>query len=221
VKVVRSPTARSVALRADPARSQVCLVIPKRMSEKTAWKFADGNREWIAGCLAKMEKPVPFVHGAKIPVFGIERTLKIIKTDARTTDIQLTETTLEVRTSREDPSRNIKDYLYKLLMQTIEPMWQGHCKTLKKNVYKVVLRDTHARWGSCVPAGKLMFCWRLVFAPMDVVDYVVAHECAHLVHMNHSDRFWNLCDELSINMEDSRLWLNVYGDKLMMYGLAR
>ncbi len=168
-----------------------------------------------------MEKPVPFVHGAVIPVFGKPRTLHIIPHDARTTKITLSDDRLEVRTNREDPSSNIKDFFYALLRETIDPMWKGHCATLKKSVYQVSIRDTRGRWGSCVPAGKLMFCWRLVFAPMDVVDYVVAHECAHLVQMNHSDKFWKLCDELSIDMAGSRQWLNDNGDKLMMFGLRR
>lgn len=171
--------------------------------------------------MANMEKPVPFAHGAQIPVFGIPRTIKIIPHTSRTTDITLTDDALEVRTSRADPSSNIRDFLFSLLRKTIEPMWKGHCATLNKTVYQVVLRDTRCRWGSCVPAGKLMFCWRLVFAPMVIVDYVVAHECAHLVQMNHSKKFWDLCDTLSIDMDNSRAWLNANGDKLMMYGLTR
>ncbi len=221
VKLVRSPTARRVALRADPARAVICLVIPKRTSEKTAWRFAHENRDWIEERLGMMEKPVPFVDGAVIPVFGIDRTLRIKHTQAKTTEIVLGDDTLDVYTSRPDPSANIKQFLWKMMEETARRIAHKKAAQINKSITHIQMRDTRARWGSCRADGKMMFCWRLIFAPMVVIDYVIGHECAHLVHMNHSPKFWKLCDELSKDMAYSRAWLDAKGDLLMMYGLER
>lgn len=76
-----------------------------------------------------------------------------------------------------------------------------------------------SRWGSCAEDGNLSFCWRLIFAPREVIDYVVAHEVAHLVHFDHSAAFWRLCDRLSVDMDYGRDWLKSHGQTLMSYGL--
>lgn len=221
VKFVRCASARRVALRVDAARSQICLVVPQRTSERFAWEFADSNRAWIKACLAELETPVPFEDGAVIPIFGSPRTLRIIKHDKRVTEFTLTATALEVRTSREDPARNIRDYLYKLCLETVAPMAHGKAASINKTIATIRLRDTRQRWGSCATNTRMMFCWRLVFAPMIVVDYIVGHEVAHLKHMDHSAKFWAQCDALTEDMNYSRQWLADNGDKLMMYGLPR
>lgn len=221
VKLVRCATAKRVALRVDAARSRICLVVPKRTSEKFAWEFADNNRAWIRQCLEELEQPVPFEDGAVIPIFGQPRTLRIIRHDKRVTEFNLTQTALEVRTSREDPSRNIRDYLYRLCMETIVPMAHEKAARIGKKIVHIRLRDTRQRWGSCATNTRMMFCWRLVFAPMIVVDYIVGHEVAHLKHMDHSPKFWAQCDALTEDMHYGRKWLAANGDKLMMYGLRR
>lgn len=219
VHVVRCATAKWVGLRVDPSRGKICLVIPKRASEKKAWKFAHENREWIEAKLAKMEKPVPFIDGAIIPIFGKDRTLRIIRHDKRTTEIDLSEKTLMVRTSREDPTNNIKQFLTKMLYDIVWPMACRKAEQIDKKVVSVTMRNTRARWGSCATDGRMMFCWRLIFAPMVIIDYIVAHEVTHLKHMDHSGRFWAQCHELSEDMKHSVNWLDANGDRLLMYGL--
>ena len=80
------------------------------------------------------------------------------------------------------------------------------------------MRDTRTRWGSCSASGNLCFSWRLVFAPEEVLDYVVAHEVAHLVHMNHGTRFWRLVEKLCPGAERQRVWLNRNRARLLRIG---
>ena len=87
-----------------------------------------------------------------------------------------------------------------------------------KRVRSVQVRDTKSRWGSCAQDGSLSFCWRLIFAPTVAFDYVVAHEVAHLSHMNHGKRFWSLCEKLSANYTAGKRWMQVHGHTLMCYG---
>src|SRR6266851_3949428 len=79
---------------------------------------------------------------------------------------------------------------------------------LDRKVRRITVRDTTTRWGSCSASGNLAFSWRLIMAPEAVLHYVVAHEAAHLVEMNHGARFWKLVDRLVPHVERQRDWLN-------------
>ena len=76
------------------------------------------------------------------------------------------------------------------------------------------LKDTTSRWGSCSSSGNLNFSWRIIMAPPIVMDYLVAHEVAHLRHMNHSKDFWSLCHALSEDMTTGKHWLKMHGSML-------
>lgn len=218
VRFVRKSTARRIALRVDPARGDICLVVPMRTSEKRAWEFAVSQTDWIQKQLAKLHKPVPFTDGTVLPLFGIDRVIRVVPGTSRSTEFELTETELIVSTRRADPSTNIKQYLYKALEDVVLPMARDKAASIDREVTELQLRDTRTRWGSCGHDGKLMLCWRLIFAPMNVIDYVVAHEVAHLKYMSHGPRFWDLCEKLSDDFE-ARHWLKLNGDRLLQYGL--
>jgi predicted metal-dependent hydrolase len=89
---------------------------------------------------------------------------------------------------------------------------------VERKVKRVTVRDTVSRWGSCARGGNLSFSWRLIFAPGAVIDYVVAHEVAHLVEMNHSKRFWRIVEQLHPDAKTERLWLNHNRLRLMRIG---
>ena len=80
------------------------------------------------------------------------------------------------------------------------------------------MRDQKSRWGSCTSDGQLSFSWRLILAPSYVLDYVTAHEVAHLVEMNHGARFWRLVDRAVPRLEAARQWLHDHGAELHRYG---
>ena len=90
---------------------------------------------------------------------------------------------------------------------------------INKNISSVTVRDTKSRWGSCSHKGELSFSWRLIFAPYDAIDYVIAHEVAHLIHMDHSKNFWTLCRSLSSNFVEGKFWMQNHGNSLMRYGI--
>ncbi|HEY9549178.1 MAG TPA: M48 family metallopeptidase, partial [Kiloniellaceae bacterium] len=83
---------------------------------------------------------------------------------------------------------------------------------------RLSLRDTRSRWGSCNSSGDLNFSWRLILAPEHVLDYVVAHEVAHMVHLNHSARFWKLAGLLAQDMAGAKAWMARHGAQLWRYG---
>ena len=88
---------------------------------------------------------------------------------------------------------------------------------LGRSYTRLTIRDTRSRWGSCSASGGLMYSWRLVMAPAEVLRYVAAHEVAHLVEPNHSSAFWRKVEELKQDYRDNRRWLRANGNELHRY----
>ena len=112
----------------------------------------------------------------------------------------------------------MQDYLKREARREISARAHDKARAIARPIRRIVLRDTRTRWGSCSADGALNFCWRLVMAPEAVLDYVVAHEVAHLVELNHSRRFWKLTDSLTGEMERAKTWLSRHGAQVHRYG---
>ena len=110
------------------------------------------------------------------------------------------------------------DWLKSEAQRTISPLCLAKAAKIDRRVRRVVVRSQRSRWGSCGANGHLSFNWRLILAPDDVLDYVVAHEVAHLMEMNHSPAFWRVVRRLTPEMENARAWLNRKGQQLYRYG---
>ncbi len=219
LKLRVSKRARRMTLRLDPETRAVHLILPPRMNINTAVDFATQNRAWIREKLSELPKPVPFTDGAIIPFIGRDHYLEIISDDARRgTDITVKNRIITVDTSLDNPSMRIERYMRDRIRDELDALARDKATLIRRRVGDVRVRDTKSRWGSCAEDGNLSFCWRLVFAPREVIDYVVAHEVAHLVHFDHSATFWRLCDRLSDDMNYGRDWLKEHGQTLMSYG---
>jgi predicted metal-dependent hydrolase len=96
------------------------------------------------------------------------------------------------------------------LVQAVE----RHAPNIGVKAKSITLRDTTSRWGSCSSSGALSFSWRIILAPPEVLDYLAAHEVAHLREMNHSPRFWKLVEENCSHFKSSRAWLKNHGSSL-------
>lgn len=213
----RSKRATRLALRADASAGVVRLVIPEDMPEHQAFAFAAEHISWIKARAGDFQKKTPFADGATLPVMGHDHTLTIVGTTGATT-ITMEEGWLTVATKRADPSSNIRRFLTQKLEERVVPLAREKAAVIGKKIARIGFRDTSSRWGSCSSDGNLMFSWRLVFAPDNVIDYVVAHEIAHLKHMDHSPRFWALCEKLSADYANGKTWLRRNGSSLLRYG---
>ena len=116
-------------------------------------------------------------------------------------------------------SRRITDYLKRQAKRDLEVAVKRYTEMLGVTYRRISIRDQASRWGSCSTSGVLSFSWRLVLAPRYVLDYLAAHETAHLVEMNHSSRFWRLLRRICPEMERAKAWLDVHGTDLHRYGL--
>jgi predicted metal-dependent hydrolase len=212
-----SPRARRVGLRIDAAARRVELVLPCGVPAEFGLRFLADKRGWITARLAALPRPVPFVEGAIVPVLGVPHRIR------RTLDPAAPPVTIafgEIRVSG-DPvhlPRRVRDHLATLAREELARRARPLAAAIGRKVARVSVRDTKSRWGSCASSGNLSFSWRLIFAPNEVVDYVVAHEVAHLAEMNHGPRFWRLVDRLAPGNARPRAWLDRHRARLLSYG---
>ena len=217
VTFVRNPRARRVSLRVDIARRRIVLSAPLRMSRDTAVRFAHAQVFWIAARLKRLPERRPFHDGAEIPLFGVAHRIRH-RPDTRGT-VWLEGPEIHVAGRAEYLPRRLREWLTAELRRRLVPLVHAKAERVQRPVKKIGLRDGRSRWGSCGPGGSLSFSWRLVFAPPEVLDYLVAHEVAHLVHMNHSARFWAQARALCNGpMEPPQVWLKKNGETLLQYG---
>ena len=216
-----SKRARRMALRLDSRNHIVNLVVPARFSMKKAETFAYEHRLWIREKLAALPAPIPFEESAIIPILGRNRKLAItFHSSHKRTLITLNDDNMSVTTNQEYPQSRIIRFLKNEAQETLTNLVHEKAALIEKSVKSVTLRDTKSRWGSCSPEGRISLSWRLIFAPWEAMDYVVAHEVAHLVHMNHSKDFWHLCAQLSDDYPSGKKWMRQQGHTLMKYGVV-
>lgn len=221
VTVKRSKRAKRVALRLDPVERVINLVVPEKMSLKKAYYFAQEHEDWVIKTLEKLAPPIAFKHGTVLPIFGDHVILEIeIDKALKRTRLTQHDDRLVIETYQDNPASRITTHLKKLAQAGLADMASDKAHSINKNISAVSIRDTKSRWGSCSHDSKLCFSWRLIFAPYDAIDYVVAHEVAHLVHMDHSRKFWALCEDLSENYHTGKAWMKQNGNELMRYGAS-
>ena len=217
VTFVRSARARRASLRVDPAGRRIVLTAPLRMARGTALGFAEAQAGWIASRLRRLPERLPFVDGAEFPLFGQLHRIRH-RPDVRGTAWR-EGSEVHVAGRAEHLPRRLRDWLIAELRHKLVPLVHAKAARVGRPVKRITIRDNRSRWGSCGPDATMTFSWRLVFAPPEVLDYLVAHEVAHLVHLNHGPRFWALARELCAGaMDAADLWLKRNGEVLLQYG---
>jgi hypothetical protein len=209
----RSARARRFSLRVAQADGKVTLSLPTRAREAEAMAFAASQEGWIRAALARMPAAEVVRIGSVIPVEG--RLLRLAAGQGRA--VQVVGDSLLVPG---DPARagvRVAAYLKVLARDRLVAASDRYAAQIGRKVAQVSLRDTRSRWGSCTAEGALMYSWRLVMAPPSVLDYVAAHEVAHMVEMNHSDRFWAVVARLYPAWQDERAWLKRQGGALQAF----
>jgi len=217
VSIRVSPRARRVGLRIDPAERKVELVLPRGVPERTGLRFLAAKRGWIAARLATLPQPVPFAEGAIVPLLGVPHRIRR-EIDPTAPSVKIVEGEIRVRGDPAHLARRVRDHLVAAARAELAPRARRLAARIGRDVARVNVRDTKSRWGSCSEQGNLSFSWRLIFAPEPVLDYVVAHEVAHLVEMNHGPRFWQLVESLTPGSAGPRAWLKRHRSRLLAYG---
>ncbi len=214
--VSRNPRARRIILRLDGLSGEVRLVLPKRMALREGLDFAKAKADWLIEQIDALPERVPFADGAVIPVLGRDHVIRHLPAARR--GVWREDGAIYVSGFAEHVARRVTDFLKAEARDEIGPRARVQAAAIERQVSRLTIRHMTSRWGSCGSDGALCFCWRLILAPEPVLDYVVAHEVAHLKYMSHGPRFWKLVGRLAPEAAGARAWLKAHGDRLLAYG---
>lgn len=222
VKLIVNPRARRVSVRIDPTRRQAIATAPTKRHLKHAAEFAAERAGWIARELARLPKGVLLTPGSLVPLRGVTHELVceygrgaprieqgvIRRLVVPSPDMALYESRV-LRFLKNEARTDLIDRV------------AHHAVTLGVKPVKIQVKELRSRWGSCSIDRVLAFSWRLILAPPHVLDYLAAHEVAHLREMNHSRRFWAHVKRCMPEFESGREWLHRHGCDLHAIGMAR
>ena len=221
VRLRRHRQARRYTLRIQAATREVVLTMPPRGSLKEAKAFAEKHGGWIAARLERLPEAAPFAHGTNVPLRGVSHRIvhrgRVRGTVWTETD-ERGQRLICVAGDGPHLARRVSDFLHRQARRDLEAASKHYADRLDVEIKRISVRDQASRWGSCSTTGVLSFSWRLILAPPFVLNYLAAHEVAHLVEMNHSPRFWRLLKRLCPSMARAKLWLDVHGTDLHRYG---
>lgn len=216
IRVRRHRRARRVTLRIDPRRDCAVLTLPMRTPLAEGLRFAREKAEWLAARLAALPPVTPFAEGAVIPFGGQEVRIRHFPLAGQAP--VLAADGLYVPGPAAGLASCVAGWLKSEAHAALTAASAAKAKLLERPLPPIRLGDPSTRWGSCSAAGRLSFSWRLVMAPPMALDYVVAHEIAHLVHLDHGPRFHALLSRLAEREAEGRAWLARHGAGLLRYG---
>ncbi len=216
VRLRRSSRAKRITLRVSAHREEPELVIPKRGTIKEGKAFAESRLDWLRRCLDERPSRVPFADGAEIPYMG--RPCRVSHLVDGSGNVRREGEVILVPAPADGAARRLEAWLRREARREIGWRAEAKARAIGAEIARLTIRDSTSQWGSCTGRGRLSFSWRLIFAPDWVIDYVIAHEVAHIAHMNHSMRFWAQVDKLCDHVEAAREWLRSEGTSLHRYG---
>ena len=216
VAVRRNPRARRISL--SVRGGEVRLTLPPGASEAAGLAFLRSRGEWIEDRLLEAPEPAPFRPGATVPFRGRPRRICVVP--GLGDPLRLEEDRILLATDA-GCGKLVEAWLRREARLAFEEAVGRHAAVIGVRPRAVAIRDQKTRWGSASAAGRLNFSWRAVMAPPFVLDYLAAHEVAHLREMNHGPRFWGLCRRLCPETDAAERWLKTEGRALHRYGRER
>ncbi len=213
--------AKRLIVKVDPVAGEILVTAPSQRSVPEAIRFASDRQDWIASQLDDSLRAREFTEGMSIPFRGIHHT--IVRSGGPRAPIRVDndpQPIIGVGGDAAHVNRRIVDWMKREARIVLNERVDHYCSRLNKQRRMVRIRDTRTRWGSCTSDGVLSFSWRLIMAPPEMLDYVAAHECTHLIHMNHSPAFWRQVAALGIDARKASNWFDEKGGELFSYGVV-
>ena len=213
VLVKRSAKARRLSLRMSQLDGRVTLTLPKGVPDSEGLAFLRSKEAWLRGHLDQRTPDVRIAAGAVLPIEGRDHTV----TSGAGRGVALHPGQVVIGGNPDTLPARLKGWLKARARDRLAEASDRYALRLGRPYSAITLRDTRSRWGSCTAQGRLMYSWRLILAPSEVLDYVAAHEVAHLAEMNHSRAFWDTVGRLHGDWQDQRRWLRDEGSALHRY----
>lgn len=209
----RNARARRITLRVSGVDGKVTLTLPTRVKTAEALAFAEEKADWLRSHLENKADIIRIEHGSELPIRGVQH----IVAQGAGRKIAIENGQILVPGPADRVGTRLGASLKAMARDTLAAASDRFAQDLGRTYSRLTLRDTTSRWGSCTAQGGLMYSWRLILAPPTVLDYVAAHEVAHLAEMNHSQAFWTLVKDLYPEYEAPRQWLRTHGSGLHRY----
>ena len=206
IDIVRKKGCHSLKLKIDRKTGKPQVIIPFLYPIFMVQKFIESHIVWLQKQISLTPQKITFKDGMKLSILGQE--LIIRHQDKRIGGVFIEGNFLIVTGEAEHLHRRVKDFIKRQLSEYATTKAKKIAQLLNRSIKRITIKDTVSRWGSCTSTGHLSFCWRLGLAPLFVLDYVIIHETAHLVEMNHSWAFWKKVAELNTNTRQAKKWLN-------------
>ena len=216
VQIKYNSRAKHTILRIDPRTDALIITVPKVLSPAEIRRLVQNNANWVFEKISLLPPKTPFIDGQTFNLMG--KNIIICHDPDNLVGVKLINGTLIVSGKVEHISRRIKDWLKKYAHNILADKVRSMATNLDASFGRISIRDNRSSWGSCSSQGNIAFSWRLIMAPEPVVNYIVAHEVAHLVYLNHSKDFWNTVRSLDANYQESKKWLRINGDFLQRVG---
>lgn len=218
ITIKENQRATRITLRIEPGGKALKMTIPYGLHHREVDDFLERHNGWLKAKLSKFSQEEGSIRdGGMIAIRGVAHRIEHTGTLRGVTQLARNaegEAVLRVSGAPEHMGRRIATFLKKEARADLERLVALHAGAIGKPVRSISMKDTRSRWGSCSHDGNLSFSWRIVMAPEGVIDYLAAHEVAHLKEMNHGPKFWALCNRLCPDMEASKAWLKRHGSQL-------
>jgi predicted metal-dependent hydrolase len=216
VAIVENRRATRLTLRIVPGGQSLRLTVPPHVSERQIDEFLMRHRHWAATRIARLPKPVEVIDGARIAFLG--KPHRVVHVDALRGVVEPGELggepVLNIPGQAGTLARRLRTFFQKEARARLNAAVSRHALALGVRPRAIRITDTASRWGSCSSTRTLSFSWRIVMAPAEVLDYLAAHETAHLRHMNHGPHFWQLVRDLCPQTDSHKDWLRRHGARL-------
>lgn len=208
--------ATRLTLRIEPGGRALKMTVPLGVPIRDVEDFLERHHGWLTARLSNLPSEGGLCEGGQMMLRGISHRIVLTgKLRGLTEKSQIKgEPVLLVSGEPQHLGRRLSDFLKKEARRDLEELAHYHARISGKRIASISMKDTKSRWGSCTHDGHLSFSWRIVMAPPSVIDYLAAHEVAHLTEMNHGPRFWALCEKLCPGTKEAKAWLKRHGSAL-------
>lgn len=221
VALRRRPASKRMSLRVSNVDGEIVLTLPTGAKLGPARLFVDAHAGWIAARIARVPARTPFAIGAVLPLRGTPHRIVHASPNRRPTRIAMDPeagSAIAVGGDAAGVPGRVRRFLAQEAAHDLAAHVGRYTEALGVKAARISIRDTKSRWGSCSSSGALSFSWRLILAPPLVLDYLAAHEVAHLKELNHSRRFWAHVHAICPHTDAAEAWLKRHGRELHAFG---
>jgi predicted metal-dependent hydrolase len=207
----RNAQARRLVLRLNPEGTAILVTVPKGISRAKALEFTERSRAWIEARVLARGANIPLRAGSHIPFRGTFHEIRHLPLRRGTVAADPLNAIIHVPGELPHVARRLTDWLKSVARAELTVASARYAVAMGVNYRRITIRDQRSRWGSCSAAGDLSYSWRLILTPPYVLDYVAAHEVAHLRYLDHSPGFWRLVLTHCPDAARAKKWLKTHG----------